>query len=110
MAHIGDTDRPDEAMEFGRSVEPALLDRNADIVLHHMHDQLQDVLMAERMSYFRVKWRRLPEAYANFIEDHLAADGTVVLINDHSTLPGRWPGWGRSGGVLGTAAHSGAER
>ena len=87
VAHIGDTDRPDEAMEFGRSVEPALLDRNADIVLHHMHDQLQDVLMAERMSYFRVKWRRLPEAYANFIEDHLAADGTVVLINDHSTWP-----------------------
>jgi hypothetical protein len=29
-----------------------------------MHDQLQDVLTAERMSYFRVKWRRLPPAYA----------------------------------------------
>jgi hypothetical protein len=87
VAHVGDTDRPDEAMEFGRSVAPALLDRNPDVVLHHMHDQLQDVLMAERMSYFRVKWRRLPEAYAHFVDNHLAADGTVVLINDHS----RWP-------------------
>jgi hypothetical protein len=68
VAHVGDTDRPDEAMEFGRSVAPALLDRNPDVVLHHMHDQLQDVLMAERVSYFRVKWRRLPEAYASFID------------------------------------------
>jgi hypothetical protein len=50
VAHVGDTDRPDEAMEFGRSAAPALLDRNPDVVLHHMHDQLQDVLMAERMS------------------------------------------------------------
>jgi hypothetical protein len=87
VAHVGDPDRPDQAMEFGRSVAPALLDRNADIVLHHMHDQLQDVLMAERMSYFRVKWCRLPEAYADFIDNHLGADGTVVLINDQSTWP-----------------------
>jgi hypothetical protein len=74
-------------MEFGRSVAPALLDRNPDVVLHHMHDQLQDVLMAERMSYFRVKWCRLPEAYGHFIDNQLAPDGTVVLINDQSTWP-----------------------
>ncbi|HEX5908031.1 MAG TPA: hypothetical protein VFY56_13515, partial [Propionibacteriaceae bacterium] len=49
VAHVGDTGRPDQALEFGRSVAPALLARNPDIVLHHMHDQLQDVLMAERM-------------------------------------------------------------
>ena len=85
--HVGDTDRPDDAMEFGRSVAPALLDRNPDVVLHHMHDQLQDVLMAQRMSYFRVKWARLPEAYAKFIDDHLTAGGTVVLINDQSSWP-----------------------
>jgi hypothetical protein len=52
-----------------------------------MHDQLQDVLMAERMSYFRVKWRRLPDAYAAFVESHLAPGGTVVVLNDSSTLP-----------------------
>jgi hypothetical protein len=87
VAHVGDPDRPDEAMEFGRSVAPALLDRNPDVVLHHMHDQLQDVLMAERMSYFRLKWARLPQAYARFIDDHLTPDGTVVLINDQSSWP-----------------------
>ncbi|HMI35871.1 MAG TPA: hypothetical protein VK499_17360 [Propionibacteriaceae bacterium] len=87
VAHVGDTGRPDQAMEFARSVAPALLDRNPDIVLHHMHDQLQDVLMAERMSYFRVKWCRLPDAYAAFVENHLAPGGTVVVVNDSSSWP-----------------------
>jgi hypothetical protein len=87
VARVGDTDRPDQALEFGRSVAPVLLDRNPDIALHHMHDQLQDVLMAERMSYFRVKWRRLPDEYAAFVQKHLAPGGTVVVINDNSTWP-----------------------
>lgn len=87
VAHVGDTDRADQAMDFGRSVAPALLDRNPDIVLHHMHDQLQDLLMAERMSYFRVKWCRLPEAYATFVEERLAPGGTVVVVRDHSNWP-----------------------
>jgi hypothetical protein len=87
VARVGDTDRPDQAMEFGRSAAPALLDRNPDIVLHHMHDQLQDILMAERMSYFRVKWRRLPDAYAAFVENQLTTDGTVVVLHDHSSWP-----------------------
>ena len=87
VAHVGDTDRPDQAMDFARSVAPALLARNPDVALHHMHDQLQDVLMAERMSYFRVKWRRLPPAYAAFIDEQLAPDGTVVVVRDHSSWP-----------------------
>ena len=87
VAHVGDTERPDQAMEFGRSVAPALLERNPAVVLHHMHDQLQDALMAERMGYFRVKWCQLPEAYAAFIEDNLAPNGNVVVLNDSSTWP-----------------------
>jgi hypothetical protein len=87
VARVGDLDRPDHAMDFGRSVASALLDRNPDIVLHHMHDQLQDALMAERMSYFRVKWRRLPAAYAAFVDNNLAANGTVVVLHDHSAWP-----------------------
>jgi hypothetical protein len=40
--------------------------------------------MAERMSHFRVKWRRLPAGYAAFVDDNLAPTGTVVMIHDHS--------------------------
>ena len=87
VAHSGDRDRPDLALEFGRQVARALLERNHDVVLHHMHDQLQDALMAEQMAYFRLKWHQLPAAYADFVKDQLARDGTVVVINDTSTWP-----------------------
>ena len=30
--------------------------RTRQIVLHHMHDPVQNALMARQMSYFRVKW------------------------------------------------------
>ena len=117
VTHVGDTDRADQAMDFGRSVAPALLDRNPDIVLHHMHDQLQDLLiMAERMSYFRVKWCRLPGPYATFVEERLAhPGGTVVVVRDHSNWPVTRVGrlrlssrrslWYASRGVSGATAH-----
>jgi hypothetical protein len=87
VAHAGDADRPDLALEFGREVAPPLLERNHDIALHHMHDQLQDALMAEQMAYFRLKWQQLPDAYAAFVKDQLAPGGIVVVINDTSTWP-----------------------
>ncbi|SPE63920.1 hypothetical protein SNS2_5244 [Streptomyces netropsis] len=65
----------------------ALLAANPDLVLHHMHDPNQDRLMIAGMTYFRVKWRRLPEAYRRFIHDHLAPGGLVVGVD--CTL--RWP-------------------
>lgn len=37
--------------------------------------------MVAGMSYFRVKWRRLPAAYRVFLRDHLAPGGTIVISN-----------------------------
>ena len=39
VARVGDPDRPVDALRFGERHAPALLDRNPDVVLHHMHDQ-----------------------------------------------------------------------
>jgi pimeloyl-ACP methyl ester carboxylesterase len=74
-------------LEFSRQVAPPLLERNQDIVLHHMHDRLQDAPKAAQMAYFRLQWHQLPAAYAAFVEDHLALAGTVVVVNDASTWP-----------------------
>jgi hypothetical protein len=52
-----------------------------------MHDRLQDALKAEPMAFFRLQWHQLPAAYAAFVEDHLAPEGTVVVVNDASTWP-----------------------
>ncbi|WP_033313775.1 hypothetical protein RFN58_35185 [Streptomyces iakyrus] len=65
----------------------ALLAANPELELHHMHDPNQDRLMIAGMTYFRVKWRRLPDAYRRFIRDHLAPGGLLVTVD--CTL--RWP-------------------
>ncbi|HEU4545896.1 MAG TPA: hypothetical protein VFR88_06360 [Microlunatus sp.] len=64
VSRVADPQRPDLALEFGQQIAPALLDANPDITVHQMHDAVQDELMVARMSYFRAKWRTLPDAYA----------------------------------------------
>jgi hypothetical protein len=66
IARRGDPQRPVDALRFSERFAPGLLDPNPDVVLHHMHDQVQDKLMVARMTCFRTKWRQLPEAYARF--------------------------------------------
>ena len=87
VRHAGDPDRPDEALRFGARAAAPLLERNPDVVLHQMHDQLQDRLMVARMAYFRLKWRRLPGAYRRFVERALPPGAPVVLVEDTSAWP-----------------------
>ena len=75
------------AAEFGVQHAPALLEANPDVQLHHMHDANQDALTSSEMSYFRVKWRRLPAAYQRFLEQRLAPGAPVVVVRDTSTWP-----------------------
>lgn len=82
---IGKADRPDQALEFGEQVGPALLDANPGIVLHQMHDSAQDELMVARMTYFRTKWRAIPDAYLKFLETRLKPGAPVFLVKDEST-------------------------
>lgn len=70
-----------------RGAGRALLAANPDLLLHHMHDPNQDRLMIAGMTYFRVKWGRLPRAYRAFLRERLAPGGLVVGVD--CTL--RWP-------------------
>ena len=76
----GGPDQPAEALRLHRDAGRALLRANPDLELHHMHDANQDRLMVAGMSYFRIKWRRLPEAYEHFLRDRVAPGGTVVTV------------------------------
>jgi hypothetical protein len=87
VSRVADPHRPGDALRFGERHAPALLDANPGVVLHHMHDQVQDELMVARMTYFRVKWRDLPIAYARFLSRSLAPGAPVVLVEDGSTWP-----------------------
>ncbi|MFI0450238.1 hypothetical protein [Actinomadura sp. 6N118] len=77
--HGGHPDAPREGLRISQPAGHALLAANPDLVLHHMHDANQDRLMIAGMSYFRVKWRRLPPAYRRFLRQCLAPGGTLVI-------------------------------
>ncbi|MEU6041416.1 hypothetical protein ABZ801_39115 [Actinomadura sp. NPDC047616] len=83
----GRPDEPARAMRTHLAAGRALLDANTDLELHHMHDANQDRLMVSGMSYFRVKWHRMPEAYRRFLKERLAPGGTVVTVECGL----RWP-------------------
>jgi hypothetical protein len=81
-------DDPRKDLEATASAGRALLDANPDLLLHQMHDANQDRLMIAGMAYFRVKWRRVPTAYRQFLESTLAPGGTLVVVDCGL----RWPG------------------
>jgi hypothetical protein len=75
------------AAAFGRQHGPRLLAANPGVALHHMHDPEQDRLSSSQMAYFRVKWQRLPAAYARFLEERLADGAPVLVACDTSSWP-----------------------
>jgi hypothetical protein len=82
-----DADDPATALRFGASVAGPLLERNPDVVLHHMHDGNQDRLMVSWMTYFRLKWASLPLAYVRFLESCLEPGAPVIVLDDESSWP-----------------------
>jgi len=80
-------DEPGDDLEWGRRHAHALLNANPEIQLHHMHDPVQDRLMVQRMTYFRVKRLRLGPTFEAFIRERLREDGTILLVD--CRLP--WP-------------------
>lgn len=81
---------PDDAisgLESHREAGEALLAANPELQLHHMHDPNQDRLMLHTMTYFRIKWRRLADAYKQFIRDTLSPGDPIILIDCQR----KWP-------------------
>lgn len=71
----------DVGAAFANGLRPGrrLLRANPDLQLHHMHDANQDRLMVRLLTYFRVKRRRLGEAYERFLSERLEPGGTILI-------------------------------
>lgn len=80
-------DEPFQDMRQSQAWGRVLLEANPDIELHHMHDPVQDRLMIQRMTYFRVKKLRLGSAYEQFIKETLEPGGTLLLLECNL----KWP-------------------
>jgi hypothetical protein len=109
-------DEPHRAAHAFDGTARALLDRNPDLVLHHMHDPNQDRLTLRRMAYFRVKRTRLGKAYEHFLTERLEPGGTIVVAECGQ----RWPvtrigerhvfQFGATGGIPAAEYRDGSDR
>jgi pimeloyl-ACP methyl ester carboxylesterase len=82
-----DPDDPRHGLAAGTGPGRMLLDANPDVALHHMHDPNQDRLSLARMTYFRIKRRRLGPAFTDFLTETLPR-GATLLVADCRL---RWP-------------------
>jgi hypothetical protein len=82
-----DPDDPRRDLEWGRQPARALLEANPEVQVHHMHDPVQDRLMLEQMTYFRLKRLRLGPTYERFLRESVAPGGTLLLVDCRQ----RWP-------------------
>jgi hypothetical protein len=110
---------PDEPLADAEwAAEPArrLLEADPDIQLHHMNDPVQDRLMIQRMSYFRIKRRRLGQAYENFLARVLQPEATIFELDCRLRWPTTQYGprhyfqFGALGGATVDEYHHGGER
>jgi hypothetical protein len=109
-------DEPKDDLDWGREPGRQLLEANPAFQLHHMNDANQDRLMIHHMTYFRVKWLRLANAYRQFITDHLAPGGTILVNRCNLRWPTQQIGprhffqHGALGGATAEEFHEGSER
>jgi hypothetical protein len=80
-------DDPTRAAHAFDATARALLNRNPDLMLHHMHDPNQDRLTLRRVAYFRVKKTRLGPAYERFLAATLPRGASLILTECDQ----RWP-------------------
>jgi hypothetical protein len=111
-----DRDDPRGEMRAGTVPGEELLGANPGLELHHMHDPNQDRLMVAGMSYFRLKWQRLPQAYRRFLRECLEPGGVIVSVECDLTWPTTRVGprhvfqFGALGGASAEEYHKGGER
>jgi hypothetical protein len=74
-------DDPRDDLAAGAGPGRLLLDANPEVALHHMHDPNQDRSSLARMTYFRLKRRRLGAAFTGFLADTLPRGATLLVAD-----------------------------
>lgn len=72
---------------FGEGLAAQLLERGEEFEAINHYDPLHDRSLIKYADLLRLRLVRLPQAYREFIQTHLAADGSLILVN--CTYP--WP-------------------
>ncbi|MEV4754909.1 hypothetical protein AB0J86_07325 [Micromonospora sp. NPDC049559] len=92
----GAVDDPRAALGHGGRVTARLLAGNPDVSVRQVHDPASRGVLAGATVSLVVRWRRLPDAYREFLGTHLAGGAPVLLLRDARTWPVLHPSEGHS--------------
>jgi hypothetical protein len=92
----GSVEDPVGAMAHGARVAAALLAANPGVCVRQVHDPAVRGTLAGSTVSLTVRWRRLPDAYRQFLGTRVAPGAPVLLLRDARTWPVLNPGEGHS--------------
>lgn len=73
--------------QHGARLIDTILKRNPDLMAINHYDPVHDRFLVEEVNHIRLKLLTLPEAYQEFISDHLAPGGHVLYLDNHYHWP-----------------------
>ena len=76
-----DPDDAQKGLADGKPITDALLAASPHLAVHQMQDPNQDRLMLDQMSWFRLKHRKLPLEYNEFLLSALPPGSTLIVNN-----------------------------
>ncbi|MDG4824566.1 hypothetical protein O7635_22180 [Asanoa sp. WMMD1127] len=75
------------AREAGREVARRLLASNPSVTVRQVHDPVLRGRLCATTLTFHVRWRRVPAAYREFLDQRVRAGGPAVVFRDARTWP-----------------------
>jgi hypothetical protein len=85
LLSFADRTAPDDVAsyhEHGASLINTILAANPDLVAINHYDPIHDRFLVEEVNHVRLKLLELPEAYRQFIANHLAPDGVIFYVDN----------------------------
>ncbi|KMQ49955.1 hypothetical protein CHISP_3169 [Chitinispirillum alkaliphilum] len=76
-----DPDLVIRSMERGKQISSVLVKNNENLIVHQMHDPVQDRLHQYIVSMFRLKTPRLGFVFRNFIRENLNPGGMIICFD-----------------------------
>ena len=75
------------ALQHGTPVAERILAANGAVTVRQVHDPVRRGVLSGVTLTLHVRWRRLPQAYREFLGTRLAPDAATLLLRDTRTWP-----------------------
>ena len=84
LLSFADSSDPDDIETYakqGSALIGPIVERNSDLLAVNHYDPLHDRFLIEHVNHVRLKLLDIPQAYRDFVQQHLAPEGIVLYVD-----------------------------